>query len=117
MTMGFPEKIKKNNTNIPIPECISTTIDLLQDQNCPLPGLSLQNIRTLLSFILNNNVFTFNSKFYHKFRCLAMGSRIAPKIALITLDRLERMMLANTSSFNIKIVKRYVYDSFVIIDK
>ena len=35
----------------------------------------------------------------------------------ITLDRLEHMTLANTSSLNIKIFKHYVDDCFVLIDK
>lgn len=95
-------------TSIPIEEGISITIRYLKRYKHNLFGLSLDNICDLLTNILNNNVYSFNDKFYIQFNSLAMGSRIAPTIAIITLDSIERQTIYNFPGSSIKLFKRYV---------
>jgi len=109
--------VKSMYTNIPIQEGIDTSIQYLRDYNCNLHGLSLTNIKQLLTHILTNNVFAFNNKFYVQTNGLAMGSRIAPLISIITLDRLERKTLSVSSNIGIKLFRRYVDDCFILLHK
>ena len=46
-----------------------------------------------------------------------MGSRILPKIAILSLNRLEQNVLSRNSSLEIKLFKRYVDDCFLFVDK
>ena len=93
-------------TNIPIDDGIQTVLEYLQRYNSNLFGLSLLNIKSLLTFMLNNNIFTFKKKYYHQFSGLAIGSRIAPVIAIIILDRIERQVLQTHSYLAIKLFRR-----------
>ena len=67
--------------------------------------------------MLNNNIFTFNGKYYHQISGLAMGSRIAPVIAIVMLDRIERQVLQAHSYLAIKLFRRYFDDCFLLIDE
>jgi len=104
-------------TNIPIDEGIQITIENLSTYSCNLYGLTLDDIQQLMCFILKNNVFTFNNNYYQQIKGLAMGSRIAPTIAIVTMDKLERQTLHAHTFFTNHLFKRYVDDCLLLINK
>ncbi|EYB85791.1 hypothetical protein Y032_0290g1522 [Ancylostoma ceylanicum] len=73
-------------------------------------GFSADDIRTMLEAVLACNVFCFNNRIFEQKRGLAMGNRIAPLVAIIFLDHIER----NTLTSEILFYKRYIDDVFVI---
>jgi len=103
-------------TNIPIAEAIKISTQYLQRHKPNLFGLSIDNIKSLLDFILNNNVFEFNGNFYKQIRGLAMGSRIAPTLAILTLDYIEHQTIYADTRFNSLFYRRYVDDTLIIAD-
>ncbi|EYC19331.1 hypothetical protein Y032_0024g1025 [Ancylostoma ceylanicum] len=64
----------------------------------------------MITSVLSCNVFRFNNKFYEQRRGLAMGNRIAPLLAIIFLDHIEKISLTS----EILLYKRYIDDVFVI---
>ena len=46
-----------------------------------------------------------------------MGSRVAPVIAILVLDRIERATIYNQQHFSVYLFKRYVDDCFVLLNK
>ena len=102
-------------TNIPIDEAISTALEYISRHNIQLYGLSINDFDLLLSTILNNNTFTFNNVHYRQVQGLAMGSRIAPVLAIIVLDKLENMHIYNNPYTNLQVYKRYIDDIFTIM--
>ncbi|EYB91798.1 hypothetical protein Y032_0202g1796 [Ancylostoma ceylanicum] len=73
-------------------------------------GFNANDIRVMLSATLSCNIFCFNNKMYEQKRGLAMGNRIAPLLAIIFMDHIERITLTS----DILLYKRYVDDAFVI---
>ena len=116
-TTPFSLDIVSMYTNIPVDEGIAIITSYLRENKCNLYGLQIDNIHELLFFILHHNIFTFANQYYHQYSGLAMGSRIAPIIAIVTLDKIEKQTLFSHQFLNIKVFKRYVDDCFVLIDK
>ncbi|EYC45601.1 hypothetical protein Y032_0422g1193 [Ancylostoma ceylanicum] len=71
---------------------------------------SADDITTMINSVLSCNVFRFDNKFYEQRRGLAMGNRIAPLLAIIFLDHIEKISLTS----GILLYKRYIDDVFVI---
>ncbi|EYC23386.1 hypothetical protein Y032_0015g2620 [Ancylostoma ceylanicum] len=73
-------------------------------------GFNANEIKIMLDAVLACNIFCFNDKLFEQRRGLAMGNRIAPLLAIIFLDHIERMSLTS----GILLYKRYIDDVFVI---
>ncbi|EYB96035.1 hypothetical protein Y032_0154g3002 [Ancylostoma ceylanicum] len=71
-------------------------------------GFNADDIRVMLSATLSCNIFCFNNKMYEQKR--GLGNRIAPLLAIISMDHMERITLTS----NILLYKRYVDDALVI---
>jgi len=102
-------------TNVDTNEAVEVAIDCLTTQKIPLYGLHRENIKELLTFVLNNNFFTFQNRFFLQHRGLAMGSRIAPILAILAVDKLERSTIFADLALNISFYKRYVDDSLLVL--
>ncbi|EYB96537.1 hypothetical protein Y032_0149g2693 [Ancylostoma ceylanicum] len=99
-------------TNIDSRAAIRTLIDLLNRHwnEVETFGLSSIEIEALLNATLSCNVFRFDNNFFMQKRGLAMGIRIAPLLAIVYLDYIERTSL----TAGILFYKRYIDDVFVI---
>ncbi|EYC09186.1 hypothetical protein Y032_0061g3194 [Ancylostoma ceylanicum] len=73
-------------------------------------GSAISDIEVLLEATLACNVFRFDNNFYAQRRGLAMGIRIAPLLAIIYLDHIEKASVTN----GIILYKRYIDDVFAI---
>ena len=73
-------------------------------------GFDEDDIKVMLEAVLGCNIFSFNNQLLVQKRGLAMGNRIAPLLAIIYLDSVERM----TISSDVLLYKRYVDDVFII---
>ncbi|EFO88575.1 hypothetical protein CRE_13686 [Caenorhabditis remanei] len=54
-------------------------------------GVSFRDIKSSLKTCLNFNAFVFNEQHYVQKRGLAMGSRLAPVLAILYMDKLESL--------------------------
>ncbi|XGW22287.1 hypothetical protein V3C99_004927, partial [Haemonchus contortus] len=73
-------------------------------------GFSRSEVKDLIEAALECNIFCFDNKFYKQKRGLAMGNRVAPVLAVIFLDHIEKSSLTSGILF----YKRYIDDVFVI---
>ncbi|VDO64369.1 unnamed protein product [Haemonchus placei] len=73
-------------------------------------GFSLSELKDLIEAALECNIFCFDNKFYKQKRGLAMGNRIAPVLAVIFLDHIEKSSLTSGILF----YERYIDDVFII---
>ena len=76
-----------------------------------LLGLDLDTIEKLLSHCLTNNFVRFGQRFYKQTQGIAMGSRIAPPLAIIFMDAVECMMLTS-ATYQPAVYMRYIDDIF-----
>ena len=63
----------------------------------------------ILSFVLKNNIFSFNGEMYHQLYGVAMGTKLAPALATIYLALLEEAYL-NTTPTPPFLYLRYIDD-------
>ena len=79
--------------SIPISEAIDAVCETLEAhlQEVNMFGLELDDVRTLLEHCLQKNVFSFQNEFYRQTLGIAMGNPCAPPIAILFLDRFERL--------------------------
>ena len=103
-------------TTIPIDEGINTNIHDLQEHKINLYGLQIKDIQILLEIVLHNNIFTFNGKFYRQHQGLAMGSRIAPIIAIMFMNRLECSAVYTHCPVDLTFYRRYVDDTLCLVN-
>ena len=61
-------------------------------------GLTLSDIEMLLKHCLNNNFVRFGQKYFKQTVGVAMGSRIAPPLAIIFMDAVESLLLTSEDS-------------------
>ena len=83
--------------NIPTDEAITAvcnTIDAHKNQ-IDLFGLTLDSLRTLLQHCLQNNYVRFGEEFYKQTKGIAMGSRVAPPIAITFMHTIESLILSS----------------------
>ena len=74
--------------NIPVQEAIEATIKHItkHEEKIDLLGLDKDTIKTLLAHCLTNNYVRFGQQFYKQNQGIAMGSRMAPPLAIIFMD-------------------------------
>ncbi|EYC11231.1 hypothetical protein Y032_0051g2089 [Ancylostoma ceylanicum] len=99
-------------TNIDNNAAVKALLELLNNHSKEVSmwGFSNNDIEILLEATLAYNVFRFNNTFYAQKRGLAMGIRIAPLLAIVFLDHIEKASLTNGIIF----YKRYIDDVFAI---
>ena len=102
-------------TNIPIPESIDAAVDLLRapESRIDMLGLSVEDIHSMVEFVLDRNYFEFNGEQYRQRNGLAMGNRLAPPLAIIFMSSLEVKVLDSCDCKPL-LYKRYIDDIFVI---
>ena len=86
--------------NIPTSEAIEATLKLIKLQMDKIDtfGLSLLDIEMLLKHCLNNNYVRFGQKYFKQTVGVAMGSRIAPPLAIVFMNAIESMFLTSQNS-------------------
>ena len=78
--------------------------------------LDIDEIVSLLNFVLSHNYFVFEGQTYKQIHGCAMGSPVSPVFANICMEKIEEMAI-KTTSVPPKTWKRFVDDSFSIIKK
>ncbi|EYC18882.1 hypothetical protein Y032_0026g1425 [Ancylostoma ceylanicum] len=96
------------DSNLAVDACLTLLHE--HEKEIRLYGLTLSEIRKLLTVVLKQNIFRFNNIVYRQIRGLAMGSRIAPLLAIIFLDSIEKRALRR----GIIYYKRYIDDIFIV---
>ncbi|EYC21534.1 hypothetical protein Y032_0988g3301 [Ancylostoma ceylanicum] len=99
-------------TNIDNSSAVKSLLELLNNHSNEVSmwGFSTSDIEILLEATLACNTFRFNNIFYAQKRGLAMGIRIAPLLAIVFLDHIEKASLTKGILF----YKRYIDDVFAI---
>ena len=97
-------------TNVPITEAVDVALSAIVEFHLCTYGLSLQAIREMLQFTLDNNTFHFEGNFYQQIRGLAMGSKISPILAILTMNHLESSMLFRRTLGDPPLFHRYIDD-------
>ena len=64
----------------------------------------------LLHLLLDNNIFTYNNTHYKQIRGLAMGNRLSGTLAILCMDRFERLHIYQQLHPQLSIYVRYVDD-------
>ena len=75
------------------------------------------DMNKLLNIATSGTHFSFNEEYYRQHDGLAMGSPLAPILADIFMTHLENKLMAHLRNAGILWYKRYVDDTFAIIDK
>ena len=101
--------------NIPITEAINSTMDLLDNhkENVETFGLDLDDIRQLLEHCLTNNFVRFGQQYFRQNSGIAMGSRVAPPLAIVFMHALESIFLA-APRLQPSFYVRYIDDVFAV---
>ena len=77
--------------------------------------MKVEQYISLLEFCLKTTYFQFQGRFFEQLQGAAMGSPISPIVANLYMDNFENKTI-NTAECPPSIWKRYVDDTFVIID-
>lgn len=107
--------IKSLYTNIPNSHGIQTVA-----QEMSTTKTNLTTLKTLLTLVLENNIFTFNNGHYLQINGTAMGTIMAPTYANTYLKHLEEKTFLNKDKNkhldNVLLFKRYIDDILIIYD-
>ncbi len=96
-------------TSVPIQEAIENIIDRVG--NNTTYSLTAADLEELLTVTLTNTFFTFKSNIYLQIQGLPMGSSISGILAIVFLDRLEKMTVMQ--DLRINPYTRYVDDAYL----
>ena len=93
----------------------SEGLDILKKQyeNYPNKKESTEDIVKMADFILKNNLFEFDCKFYKQISATAIGTKFAPGYACIFMDHIETEFLKMPET-NPCFSKRFIDDIFFI---
>ena len=86
-------------------------MDVLKNQHEKYPNnkkVSTENIGKMTDFVLKNNLFEFDSKFYKQISGTAIGMKFAPLYACIFMDHIETKFL-KTQDIKPWFWKRFIY--------
>ena len=99
--------------NIPTAEAIDATMNLLEHHasSVNMFGLEPAGTRKLLEHCLTNNFVRFGDTYYRQTDGIAMGSRVAPPLAIVFMNALESMFLA-APRLQPSMYVRYIDDVF-----
>ncbi len=104
-------------TNLPIHKSIMRVIDHLTSltgKNDPRQIDLIKIIKQILITVLNNNIVTYNNKYYRQVKGIAMGTNLAPPFANLVLHTLESPILSNTNSNKPILYRRYIDDGLIL---
>ena len=98
-------------TNINTEEAIDTTLQYVNRHRLYLHGLESCDLWELMHLILDNNIFQYrNLGFYQQIRGLAMGNRLSGTLAIVCMDRFERLYIYKQLKLRPTLYVRYVDD-------
>ena len=103
-------------TNIPLTETIEIILKHLYDNPATPPIIKRPDMEKLLIFATKESHFLFNGKIYDQIDGVSMGSPLAPLLAEIFLQDFEKKHLPSFKQMGILYWKRYVDDTFVLLD-
>ena len=111
-SIAFSVDVANLYGNIPTGEAISVTLDLIKRHldKINLFGLTLDDLKTLLEHCLDNNYVRFGKDYYKQVTGIAMGSRIAPPLAIVFMNSVESLILASDEILQPALYMRYIDD-------
>jgi len=74
-------------------------------------------MKKLLDIATSDTHFSFDGKYYRQHNGVAMGSPLAPLLADIFMIQLENKLMTQLRGAEVMWYKRYVDDTFVLVDK
>lgn len=101
--------------NIPTEEAITAVCNMIKEHEnkIDLYGLTLDRLETLLRHCLQNNYVRFGDDFFKQTKGVAMGSRVAPPLAITFMHAVESLILSSPGHQPV-LYLRYIDDIFGI---
>lgn len=103
-------------TNIPLNETIEIILKHLYDNDNQVSTMKRKDMKKLLEFATKYSHFLFNGQIYDQVDGVSMGSPLAPLLAEIFLQDFEKKFLPSFKQMGVLYWKRYVDDTFVLLD-
>ncbi|XP_064461588.1 uncharacterized protein LOC135371468 [Ornithodoros turicata] len=105
-------------TNVPKDLAVQVAEDRLR-KDSTLPSrtsLTVEEVAIFLRFCRNQTHFCFNGKCYHQIEGCPMGSPVSVTLANLVMEHIEETAMQRFSR-PVKFYRRYVDDTFVILDR
>ena len=107
--------IKSLYTNIPHQEGMQYCLEAIENHYEPKTPLSLKYLHQMLKFVLENNYFIFDDKFYLQVHRTSMGTPFAPNYANIFMTKIENQILHSVGHHKTPLLwKRFIDCKFKI---
>ena len=107
--------VKSLFTNIPHQEGMQYCLEAIENHYKPKTPLPLKYIHQMLKFILENNYFIFDDKFYLQVHRTSMGTPFTPNYANISMTKIENQILHSVERHKTPpLCKRFIDDIFII---
>ena len=105
-------------TNVPIDTAVQAALQKLENDPSLADRTTLTSaqITELLTFVLISTYFQYNGSIYEQREGVAIGSPFSAIIASLYMESFEEQVIS-TSSYKPRIWKRYVDDTFTILDR
>ena len=105
-------------TNVPIDAAVQAAPQKIENDPCLADRTTLMSaqIADPLTFVLRSSYFQCNGSIYEQKDGAAMGSPVSAVIANLYMESFEEQAIT-TSSYECRIWKNYVEDTFTILDR
>ena len=103
-------------TNVPLDDTIQLILKNLYETRTTPPTIKRDDMEQLLIFATKRSHFLFDGKLYDQIDGVSMGSPLAPLLAEIFLQDFEKKNSSTFTSMGIMFYKRYVDDTFALIN-